>query len=251
MNDEIKMFYDFAQGRIDYYNPSDKDMLFEIVNNIRRLISFEKPDMVLPLEDKIMMIEHFQFDASQFKKGKGNLDKALRSQRNRDFDAFIANADYSEEPLTLTAEVGCNFKAEYYMDNLERVFNEHLAKIETYKQRLIEHNFVKNEQSIITAFLIIDTTPLGNYQMIDSWPEPFSIFQLKKFNIMLCEAEQLDYVFNGFFDGKKNRISFMSNTLESRAVFKDEFIDFDKDEYFSYEPLETRYFAMIDDPGNK
>lgn len=251
MNKEKEMFFDYAKGGIDYCNPSDKDMLLEVANNIHKLVLFEKPDMVLPIGDKVMMIEHLQFDASKFKKGKGDFDKKLRSQRNEDFDTSISKTDFSEGPLVVTEEAGCNYKAKYYMNNLERVFNEHLLKIESYKNRLIEHNFVEDEQSIVTAFLIIDTTPLGNYRMVDRVPETFTIFQLNKFNEMLGNAKSLDYVFNGFYgDGKKN-VSFMSNTPESRAFFKGDYVDFEWDEYFNFEPMETRYCAIINDPNIK
>ncbi len=240
MNKEIEMFSHYAQDSIDYYNPNDKEMCTKVAKNLHNLIGFEKPDMILPLSNQVMIIEHFQFDASRYKKGKGNLDKILLSERDRKFDALKEKND-TENLIRDTTEIGCKYTAEYYISNLKRVFDEHLGKIATYKQRLIEHGFAKNEKSILTAFLIIDTTPLGSYRMVDGIPKSFTLFQLKKFNEMLGDAHSLDYVFNGFFNGEKNKVSFMSNTPESRNIFKKEYIDFDEDEYFSFKPKEMRW----------
>lgn len=246
MNREIEMFLDYAESGIQYFNSNDAAMLHEIGDNIHKLTPFEKPDMVLPLNEKIMIIEHFQFDASKFKAGKGNIDKALLSQRNSKFERLIKSHDIKSRPLIVNTKVDCEYKAEYYRDNLERVFKDHYRKIDSYKERVIESGLAPNEESIITAFLAVDTTPLGNYYLVDGAPNQFCIFQLKNFIALLNASPLIDYLFHGYYNGRNNTMAFMSNNAESRETFKDQFVDFEVDEYFSFNPMESRFCQFVD-----
>jgi hypothetical protein len=188
MNNEIRMFREYSEGSIDCYNQNDKKILIEITNKIDELIPFENPDIILKLDDKIMMIEHFQFDASKYCMHKGNLDKALLPQRERAFDEFSKNNQF-ESKVFSTTRIDCIYTYQQYTDNFKRVYYDHLCKIDNYKKRIIEHGYSKDENSIITAFLIIDTTPLGNYCLVDGSPITFSIFQLPMLDLpsrLLC-----------------------------------------------------------------
>lgn len=246
MNREIEMFLQYAESGVQYFNSRDAAMLHEIANNMHRLKPFEKPDMVLPLSEKIMIIEHFQFDASKFKAGKGNIDKALLSQRNSKFDKLVKTHDIKSRPLIDSTKVDCEYKAEYYTDNLTRVFNEHYSKIDSYKEHIIESGLAPSEESIITAFLAVDTTPLGNHLLVDGDPNQFCIFQLKHFIELLDNSPSIDYIFHGYFNGRNNTMAFMSNTPESRGTFSDHLIDFEVDEYFHLDPMETRFCFTVD-----
>lgn len=101
-------------------------------------------------------MEHFQFDASSSNR-RGSMDKRKLAERNRDFDRIIRNRDIEEDPVVTTVSVDCIYTLNNYLKNLKIVFNNHYAKIELYKQNLVNKGIVKHVDNVIVCFFIVDT----------------------------------------------------------------------------------------------
>jgi len=241
MNDEIRKLYEYAGDSIHCVDNKDKGLLEKIAANWSRIKSFEKPDMIVQIEDKVLAIEHFEFDASSCGK-KGSLDKRKLAERNRDFDKVIIESDTAEEPLIVTSSVDCLYSPDYYLDNFTSVFNNHLNKIETYNKHIINEKIVKSIDDIIMCFFIIDTTPLGCYYM-DDGPKSFVAFQVKECLDLITKAKEIDCFFFGLFDGQSNSLEFIRNSPNIVQLIKGiRVLDFNHDEFFTFNPQETRFF---------
>mgnify|MGYP001386837676 CR=1 FL=1 len=164
MNDEIKTLYKYAGDSIHCINRGDKEFLEKIVDNIHSLEPFDHPDMVIRLGEKVLAIEHFEFDASSFNR-KGSMDKRELAKRNREFNELINNLDVTKEPIVITTSVKCIYSLDYYIKNFKQVFKKHLIKAAEYKSCLINNGMVKQANDITICFFIVDTTPLGCYYL--------------------------------------------------------------------------------------
>lgn len=85
VKDEIGILFEYARGSIHCVYHGDKDLLEKIALYISTIQPFEQPDMLITIDDKVLAIEHFQFDASNTNRN-GSMDKRNLAERNRDFD---------------------------------------------------------------------------------------------------------------------------------------------------------------------
>lgn len=244
--DEVNIFYEYSGNSIDFLYKGDRDLLEKIIASRHRIEAFEQPDMVLLLEDKVLAIEHFEFDASSSSK-KGSLDKRKLAERNREFDKLIIDSDISEEPLVVTNSVDCIYSADNYIRNFMSAFEKHLLKVSDYKTHLINENIVKHADDIIMCFFIVDTTPLGCYYEEDG-PKSFIAFQVVECLELISRAKEIDCLFFGYFDGRKNSLEFISNCPEVVKLTRDiRTIDFRRDEFFTFNTKESRFCTKLND----
>lgn len=245
LHDEIQTLFHYAQNSIHFVNKADKEMVEKIVSKLYSIEPFEKPDMILKLDDKLLAIEHFDFDASSFSR-KGSLDRRKLADRNRNFDKMIEEADVTLEPIYFTTSVDCSYTATNYIMNFKTVFENHLSKVEEYKSRLISENKVKNIDDIIMCFFIVDNTPLGCYYNEDG-PKSFVAVQVKECLELISLAKEINCFFFGYYEGNKYSIEFISNSPETIQIIKNiKVLDFKEDEFFAFDPQETRFCTQVE-----
>lgn len=246
MIDELRTFYEYAGNSIDFLYKEDRMLLEKIVAAGQRIVPFEQPDMILKLDDKVLAIEHFEFDASSSSK-KGSFDKRKLAERNREFDNLVLNSNISDKPLVATKSVDCIYSAEHYIRNFKSVFEKHLAKVTDYKAHLLNEGIVKQVDDIIMCFFIVDTTPLGS-RYLEDFPIPFIPFQVTECLELISKAKEIDCFFFGYYDGKKDSLEFISNCNEAVECVKDiRTLDFTVDEFFTFEPQEARYCMRLEE----
>ena len=160
---------------------------------LHNLQSFERPDMYATLDDKIIIIEHFEFDASKrtTKGMKGKQEEALLEQRisampmDDEFHLDKGNYDVSFE----------NWQA-----NFEQTFNSHYARISQYKESIRNHLnpdpnipmlvgfFIENQYSPV----VYDKNRCGELYYFDTI----------QFANKMTVSENLDFVlFGSYYDG--------------------------------------------------
>lgn len=240
MIDEVGTLYEYSGDSIHYLYDRDRELLVKIMANMNRIEPFEQPDMILPIDDKVLAIEHFEFDASSSSK-KGSLDKRKLAERNREFDKLVINTKVSKYPVVSTNSVDCTYSSENYIKNFNSVFENHLSKVAEYKIHLVTENKAKSVDDIIMCFFIVDTTPLGCYYQEDGL-KTFVALQVAECLDQVSKAKEIDCFFFGYFDGVKNSMEFISNCPEVVQLVKDiRVIDFKVNEFFTFNPQESRF----------
>ena len=123
----------------------------DLGNALHNMVKFERPDMYAELEDKIILLEHFEFDASPVRR-KSLEGKRAESILNTKIKAappngqiYIAKLDYK---ISLTD----------WQINFIRCFNEHYNKIEKYTQSVIAQTGT-TDKDVIVGFVIEDQFP--------------------------------------------------------------------------------------------
>lgn len=122
---------------------------------------FDRPDIYVSLNDKVLAIEHFEFDASNKTRSGSRYRKEEISSRSY-INEYI-ESNYSGNPLLYSEQIGCNLSSDFYIANMKSAFMHHYLKIDEYKRHLIEKGIAKSKDDIISCFFIEDVTLLGCY----------------------------------------------------------------------------------------
>lgn len=186
-----------------FHRLSEEELNFTLHN----LIAFEKPDMYAELENKIIIIEHFEFDASKrTRKGmKGKLEETLLSQRI--YSAPIDDTfhfDKGDYEISL----------EDWQDNFEYVFDSHYHKIQIYKDS-IQKTLDVNEKEIVVGFFI--ENQFSPIVCVDDNLKEIPYFETVQFSNKIKNSHDLDFILFGcYYDGRPQIFYFDSESFNER-----------------------------------
>lgn len=241
MSHETEAFIKYIYNGIKVYNDTDK----KIIQNAKvpQLVDFEAkeqkvngPDFLFDLGDIIFVVEHFEYDATKYKKRKGNQNRREIARVEREFQAFV-EANFEEEILKKHDELKCEFNVINLVDNFLRSFKKHYANVEEYINNVLSCGKEIKEEDIRMVFFMEDTTPLGSYYLDnEGQPIPFSIFQVKELKEYLSKAVDIDYYFNGITCFSNNEMFMVSReNLNNGDINKLYEIDFSETKYFTFD----------------
>ena len=173
---------------------------------IRRLVQFERPDMYAELDDKIIILEHFEFDASRNTK-KGMKGKAEEAHLER----LIQNSPSDGIFRIEKAEYEISFRD--WQENFENTFCAHCDRIDAYKERVAQE--VKNrEKPFIIGFFIEHL--FSPYANIGSNLHELQYCETQQFADALLANPKVDFVlFCGYQGGKMRNTYFDRQTLNA------------------------------------
>ena len=146
--------------------------------------NYERPDILSIYDNKIVAIEHFEFDSSTAKNKKGS--------QNRIEIARVQRENNSHD------KINCNYTTDNYIRNAIKNFENHYNRIEHYIENLKKEKVIKPHMEIKNLFLIEDATILGNIDI--NTKRSFSILHCDMFLNKLKNANKIDYIlaFNSF-----------------------------------------------------
>lgn len=184
---------------------------------LQNLRSFERPDMYAELEDKIIILEHFEFDASRStRKGmKGRAEEAHLEKRLR------------EIPMDGTMHIDTvkyGISLQDWQDNFCRTFQSHYRRIDAYKEHVADETGNSGKPFVVGFFIEHEFPPLVN---IGHDLEPLPYYMTKQFAEVIQNSPELDFVlFCGYLNGQ-GRVTYIDRgTLE---IIKERLIDLNDD----------------------
>lgn len=146
---------------------------------------FDRPDGFCKYEDKVLIIEHFEFDSSfKNKKGSTNRQELFRTSNKK------PNA--KEKIQIFRDEIKCNYTIGNYIDNATKNLKNHYSKIKIYKEHLEEEKIITNQTKVKVLFCIEDTTALGNINAKDA--SPLFLPYCSEFIEKVSSMKQIDYL---------------------------------------------------------
>jgi len=132
-----------------FFSLSDKELNEVLLN----LVQFERPDMYAVLDDKVVLLEHFQFDASYSNKKDSMTGKQTEEHLKRKRNNLVLNGEIEFEKI----EYKKSF--EFWQTNFERCFKKHYGKITEYKENVGRVVEIKGKP-VLVGFFIEDQYPL-------------------------------------------------------------------------------------------
>lgn len=191
-NDLIKLISKFNEARVNFCNNS-AEYKNEVASLIKKMEQFEKPspDGYSKIGNKVLIIEHFEFDSAQtiYKKNEskgsenrkelGRIEKEVK-QSLLEGNVFSKNA------------INCKYNIKQYIKNAISGFKNHYAKIPSYKKHLRAEKIINDDTETKVMFLIEDTTPLINLDCKNM--EPIILVKCDKFLDVFEKHKHVDYI---------------------------------------------------------
>ena len=159
--------------------------------------------------NKILIMEHFRFDATKVKKKKGS--KIFRE---------LHRVSLSKEQKN---KIDCSISINYYWENLKENYIRHCQNFQKYKNNLINKKICNKDTEFELAFFIEDTTPIGAVNECTQ-KRIYAIF-CDKFIDLFENCKNVDYIFNYSEVNKIKEILFVDkngiNNLRENQIFID------------------------------
>ena len=176
-------------GNNGFYALSD-DALSYVLHH---LVPFERPDMYAVLDDKLVLLEHFAFDASKHSR------KGMHGFRNESEIHEKMNQLNPGEELLVKTDYSVSIQD--WQDNFNRIFSSHYTKIDDYIDNVKLQVENPSEKEIVTGFFVENPFPpyLNIGRKIYDIPYIFTT----QFQSKFIESPKLDFLLYGcYYNGK-------------------------------------------------
>lgn len=228
---------------IVYGNINQK--IFNKVIDPKNIGMYERPDILSIFDDKIIGIEHFEFDS--FKRNrKGSDFKVKENQVKKKLKEKAHELLKYEDSVMLSDQIKSSSSLDNYYKNFEKVFLEHYNKIDSYIEH-IKSDFNCRGKKIYICFFAEDVSPLGSY-FLDKKRDINLLYPLYSSKIinLLEKSEKLEYLIIGSYALKEYKLTIVENTREVLEKFKKNKVE--ESDFLSFEPRVTSYTQII--PNN-
>ncbi|MCX8075274.1 MAG: hypothetical protein N2749_06805 [Clostridia bacterium] len=239
-----KIVSKYFSNEINYMNVYGDIKQEEIVKMFKSLYSYERPDFFSIYDNKLIGIEHFEFDSYK-KNTKGSDYRKKEALINKEVDKANKQLKVNNDMIMLHNEIVNTSSAESYINNLYTVFNSHYEKIAEYENNFkTDVNFKNMEIEI--WFFIEDVTPLGNFYINDNDKICFfDIIHIKQFIELLAKSPNVKGIIGTSFNGKEDKISIIKNNSETLKVLKSECVDIETKKLQAFNPQLLDYTLII------
>lgn len=237
----IEKYFQKDNTAIVYYELDQE--LFNKVINPNNIGKYERPDILSIFDNKIVGIEHFEFDS--FKRSRKGSDFQIKHNiLEKDFQKKIDEELKNKDSVTVHGHIESTSSLENYFDNFKKNFTEHYKKVDSYIKH-IEEDYGTNKD-ISICFFAEDVTPLGNYFMDrKKSTSPWLLNPLYSDEILdlLKNSPKVKYLITGAYAMKEYKLTIIKNTKDVLDRFKKERTKITEENYLSFSP-QTTGFAM-------
>ena len=185
----------------------------ELLNKaLRNLVTFERPDMYAMVDDTMVLIEHFEFDASK-RTAKGMMGKKEESNLKKQI------AVLPENKQLFCHKVGYKQTLQDWISNFEVIFDEHYRKIPAYKEKIVQLQ-TKDIKKILVGFFIENQNSIPVFW--DDKHRELRYFETIQFAEKIKESRELDFVLFGYLCGTNPQIIYIDrDSFEETEKFID------------------------------
>lgn len=208
---EFKLcFYKYFNETTKIYSlNSIHDFSNEFFENYSRINFRDNPDGYLKIDNKIVVIEHFEYDATK----NNNKGSETRIEESR-IDRRLDNKRYTTDGIKYVhEEMNVTHSTEQLRDNFIKIFSDHNSKINQYKKALIEDGIIDDNNEVIFMFCCEDKTIFGCLGIEDQIYS-FNILNIKECLDVILESK-IDYLLlcNSYQNRKEMKLAPVSKQL--------------------------------------
>ena len=223
------------------YSDFNQDEVNKLFQNMR---SYERPDILSIYDNKIVAIEHFEFDSYKNTSKGSNFkiqENIIENRMQKEIDLKLK--DKGEVMLHDHIENNSNLKQ--YYDNFKKVLLSHIDNINEYREHIV--NDYGKEKEIEFWFFAEDVTPLGSYYYRNSNLHPSLLLPFSKENIdILRQHKEIKGIIFGIYAMNKYKLALMYNNEETlNKIENDEYFKVEESEYMTFTPQTTGFAVLI------
>lgn len=160
---KMKVNSDYEIKKIKgYFSQIEKINITEIdkyneTNESTQFVLFERPDLIVVLNEEIIGIEHFRVDASKStRKGSKYKNKYTDSYFEKKQKSLLYTLKSEVESAYLSEQINTKLSYSYLLDNIIDNFINHYKKIDEYIYNIQETFNVRNKKIRIVFFIEMD-----------------------------------------------------------------------------------------------
>jgi len=207
--------------------------------NQGKLVSFERPDAYIKVENEILIIEHFAIDGYDTFNGGGS--KLMRNINvlQKEFDKKEA----SSEGVYMTKPLGVCSSYEGFLANCRTRFDQHYDQIMAYKRHLQERSIADENTKFVVCFLMDEISPLGTLTCDGDKIHPVCLARSREFLEYFASKKEVDWVISAVNlpDGLKPYF-FSQNEIDECKKSVLEYANF---QFLSSNPMVTNFKISI------
>lgn len=225
----------------DTYSDFSQEEVNKLFKNMK---SYECPDILSFYDNKIVAIEHFEFDS--FKNTSGGSDYRIQEGRiEQKMNKSIETELEDKKEIWLHDTIKNTSSLEQYYNNFKKVLLNHLDKVPSYKEHII--NDFGNKQEIEFWFFAEDVTPLGCYSNKKGEPGLGLLLPLSKENIeILRRHKEIKGLIFGIYAMNKYKLILMYNDDKTlNNLEKNEILKVEESEFLVFETQTTGFALLI------
>ncbi len=232
----------FSNEINDVHHFGEEKFLLHIMNLLSNAEAHERPDAYSNTDNEVLILEHFEFDSSEQR--KGSQQQYIEAECDRKLYEI-------KEPKNITTwqtPIEGNYSIANYKKNATKQFLKHYNKINNYKQILSAKGIITENKKVITMFFIEDTTELGNYYRTGIRGRPVASIFLPSCDFFLDLFENspdLDCAICACYSENKYILNFINHASVNR--YRKEQIITEQIEYISLIPQRIDYVAPLKD----
>ena len=236
----IEKYFSKDSKAITYSN-FDQEEINKLIQNMG---IYERPDILSFYDNKIVAIEHFEFDSYKNTRKGSNYkiqDNIIEQKMKKKIDLELQE----KKELIIHDEIKNTSSLKQYYENFTKVLLSHIENIPEYKQHIIED--FGNEKEIEFWFFAEDVTPLGSYYYRKSSTSPCLLLPFSKEIIeILRQHKEIKGIILGIYAIKEYKLVMMYNDDETLDnLEKNEYLKVEDDEFLSFSPQTTGFALLI------
>ena len=217
---------------------------YEVNKLFQNMISYERPDILSIYDNKIVAIEHFEFDSyknsrkgSNFKIQENILECKMQEQIN------LKLKDKGE--IMLHDHIKNSSSLNQYYNNFKKVLLSHINNINDYREHFISD--YGNEKEIEFWLFAEDVTPLGSYYYRKNNINLSLLLPFSKENIaILRQHKEIKGIIFGIYAMNKYKLVLMYNNDETlNKIENDDYFKVEESEYMTFTPQTTGFAFLI------
>lgn len=223
------------------YSNFNQDEVNKLFQNMR---SYERPDILSIYDNKIVAIEHFEFDSYKNTSKGSNFkiqESIIENKMRKEIDMNLKD----KGEVMLHDHIENNSNLNQYYDNFKKVLLSHIDNINEYKEHIISD--YGKEKEIEFWFFAEDVTPLGSYYYRRSNLHPSLLLPFSKENIdILRQHKEIKGIIFGIYAMNKYKLVLMYNDDETlNKIENDEYFKVEEYEYMTFTPQTTGFAILI------
>ena len=209
---------------------------------------YERPDILSIYDNKIVAIEHFEFDSyKNTRKGSDYKiqDSIIEQKMQKKIDSDLA----IEKEIYLHDEIKNNSDLKQYYSNFKKVLTSHIDNIQEYRNHIVDD--FGNDKDIEFWFFAEDVSPLGSYYYRKNNINPSLLLPFSKENIdILRQHKEIKGIIFGIYAMKEYKLVIMYNDDETLdKIENNDYFKVKDSEFFSFNPQTTAFAILI--PNDK
>ncbi len=231
-------------GTAEVYYYINQELFNKVVNpdNIR---SYERPDILSIFDNKIVGIEHFEFDSYKSSNKHGSDFKIKNSSVERKFDEKVKEILKEKDSLIVHDQIESTASLNNYFNNFKKIFKAHYRKINDYLEHIKQDLDCSNKE-IHFCFFAEDVSPLGSYFLNEkrkiSLLNPLFSDEVIE---LLKNSPKVEYLIIGTYAMDKHKMIIIENKKKVLEKFKKEHMKIENKDFLAFSPQTTGYALKI------